>query len=60
MIANPCTIQSRVAPVAPMAPICTRSPMFRAIEATAENPVAQVKSLEGKLEASEATGATAK
>ena len=60
MIANPCSIQSQVAPVAPMAPICTRSPKIRAIEATAENRVAQVKSLAGKVEASEATGATAK
>jgi len=60
MSANPCTMQAQVAPVAPMAPIRTPSSKLRAIEATAENPVAQVKSLEGKLEASEATGATAK
>ena len=60
MSANPCTMQSRVAPMAPMASICARSPKIRAIEATAEIAVAQVKSLAGKVEASEATGATAK
>ena len=57
MSANPCSIQSQVAP---MAPICARSPKIRAIEATAEIAVAQAKSLAGKVEASEATGATAK